>query len=145
MELEARHQSDEFAMQNSQRSEQIKAQIEADKMQAAHDMELGKMEAQRIIEQGKAATQMRVEEMRIESSEAIAKYKADLEAQTKLQLETMKNECSMKQHEMIQIPEAADNSELMDEHKAQFDAFMEYLKTPKQITRDSDGLAISIH
>ncbi|MCK9622137.1 MAG: hypothetical protein M0R47_16575 [Methylobacter sp.] len=73
----------------TQQDKQAELQAKQDEQQANIQLEKLKLEMQRLIAEGEAKTQMHLEQMRIESAEKIAKYQADLQAQTQLQIAAM--------------------------------------------------------
>jgi len=130
--------------------QQFLSQQDQLKTQAQNQLEMQKVENQRIIEQGKAATQMRLKEMELESAErikeadrisneAIAKYKADLDAETKKEL-AMMNECSMmKQIEAQREPVEDNKEELANMIEMSFKELMDQISKPKTVSRNADG------
>jgi len=148
MELQAKQASDQARLQvDMQKAADVK---EIAQGQAMLQINIEKMHQQ--DKQGQAMLDVNIERMRLEnaklleimsnaSAEKISAFKATLDAQNKLQLAKMQNEYAMMQKEPMEI----DNQPIMDEQKAQFEALMEYLNTPKTIDRDENGLAISIH
>lgn len=74
---------------NSLQVKQLELQSKQAESQSAAQVEQMKLEMQRLIAEGEAKTQLHIEQMRIDSAERIAKYQADLQAQTQLQIAAM--------------------------------------------------------
>lgn len=73
----------------TQQDKQAELQAKQAEQQANLQAEQLKLEMQRLIAEGEAKTQIHLEQMRIDSAEKIAKYQADLQAQTQLQIASM--------------------------------------------------------
>jgi hypothetical protein len=85
-ELQAKAQADQVTLQAEQQKAQANNMLELQKLQAQNELEAQRMENDRAIEQGKAATEMRMKQMELESMAEIERYKADLDAKTRLEI-----------------------------------------------------------
>lgn len=103
MKMQADQQAQQMQMQAAQQAEQMRMQTEQVKMQAAQQLEQAKLQASAELEQFKAQTAMQLEQMKQAAETERATYKAQLEAQTKLEIAQINADASSKPQNMFQV------------------------------------------